>query len=912
MKKKCRLGIDWGLQVLAFFVRGLLSLRYRIKVKGLENLSSADFLSSGGILFLPNHSAEIDPVILETILWKQFRPRPLVVDRFYYLKGFQWLLELVGALPLPSMDITGNKWRQKKIEAQFAHIVEACKEKGNFLIYPSGKLKSTGLEVIGGASFVHRLLQTCPEIHVVLVRVSGLWGSQFSRALTGYSPDFGKTVWNGAKILCKNGVFFTPRREILIEFEIPSKEFPRDAQRLVFNQFLEKWYNRYPEPGPEPLSFVSYAFWKEEFPEVTRTTTPSGKKGGEKPVPKGVEDEVLSYLETLSGQSRQLIDRGMYLSQDLGLDSLDMVQVYLFLDKRYGISDLAPGDLMSVEDVCQAALGHREERERVIDQREIKRKWPNEVKRSSPKIPEGKTLQEVFLNGVDERGSEVACADSFSTFSYRQLKMRALLLASQFKSFPGTHIGVMLPSSIGAYLVIFAILLSKKIPVMLNWTAGERALDHALETTKMDVVITSLRFLDRLENGDLGKIESLFFFLEELKEKISWRDKLGAFFFQYLNAKKLLFKLGLNSILETDPAVILFTSGTESLPKGVPLSHENLLSNQRASLEIAGLKSEDIFYGILPPFHSFGFSVTGVFPLLAGLRVYYAPDPTDSRSLERDIAQWKPTVFCSAPSFIAGLFHIAQPESLQSLRLIVSGAEKTPQVLFEYVQEHLPKAELLEGYGITECAPVVAIDRPGEGHRGVGKPLPNLELLILDSGTLVPVARGNEGEVCIAGPSVFSGYFGVNKNCFFTLNGKRWYLSGDRGKIEPSGHLILVGRLKRFTKIGGEMVSLGGLEEDLIRIAVEKKWVTTLPKEGPILAVSAFDKETDKPALILFTTFLVSKEDVNYALRDQGLGRIVKISEVRPLEKIPLTGTGKTNYRLLDEMSVSQSLPIST
>jgi long-chain-fatty-acid--[acyl-carrier-protein] ligase len=213
---------------------------------------------------------------------------------------------------------------------------------------------------------------------------------------------------------------------------------------------------------------------------------------------------------------------------------------------------------------------------------------------------------------------------------------------------------------------------------------------------------------------------------------------------------------------------------------------------------------------------------------------------------------------------------------------------------------------LLEGYGITECSPIVTLDRIDEPHAGVGKPIPGVELLILDEARKGPAAHGSEGEVCISGPNVFSGYLGSPRTPFVTVDGKQWYLSGDRGYLDERGYLILSGRLKRFVKIGGEMVSLGGLEEELNKLAKEKNWLKG-DEEGSILAVSAQEKEADKPTIVLFTTFSITKEDVNLALKECGYGRIVKIAEVRVLEQIPLTGTGKTDYRLLDEMKNDQN-----
>ncbi len=891
-----------GLYLIFWLVRLVVALRYRLVVKGIDKLTLDSFKRSGGIVFLPNHPAEIDPILLEMILWRTFRPRPLVVEHFYHLKGFRFFMDMVKAMPLPTMDAMANKWRGKKVEKQLNQVIDELKNKKNFLIYPSGRLKQTGMELIGGASFVHHLLQVCPEVNLVLIRTTGLWGSKFSRALTGASPDFGKVLWECVKILLKNGIFFAPKRDVIVEAEPPPADFPFQGSRLEFNKSLEDWYNRYPEKGPEPLKLVSYAFWKKELPKVYIPTS-QPQPIEERSVPKKIQEEVFSHLASFCGRPAEKIERKMHLSHDLGLDSLDVANLYLFLDERYAISNLLPGDLHTVEDVLQAAAGYkrgREDEESVAAER--KYAWPEE-KRLPLELPSGKTVQEAFLHSVDRNRSLIACCDALSgPLTYRKLKLAVLLLSDKFRKLPGKHIGIMLPSTSGAYLVILAVLFSGKVPVMINWTSGVKALDHAADLTELKVVITSSRFLDRLENDELGKIEEMFLFLEDVRKSVSFGDKLRALALSMISLRSLLKRLHLHQISSSDPAVILFTSGTEALPKGVPLSHFNLLSNQRACLATVPLLPEEILLGTLPPFHSFGFSVTGLYPLLIGMRVYFSPNPNDSHGLAREIAEWKPTLFCCAPSFIKAIFRVSKPEQLHSLHIIVSGAEKTPQELFDYAKEHLPKVQFLEGYGITECSPVVTIDRLGEPHRGVGKPLLGVDLMIMDSASLQSLPPGQEGEVCIAGPNVFNGYLGNPRDPFVTINNQRWYASGDRGLLSEEGHLILSGRLKRFIKIGGEMISLGGIEDELMHLARERRWITG-HEEGPALAVSVREKETEKPVIILYTIFAISKEDVNSALKSSGMGRIVKISEVRTLDQIPLTGTGKTHYRLLDELA---------
>jgi hemoglobin/transferrin/lactoferrin receptor protein len=188
------------LRSIAFGIaRGLLSLRYTVTIKGEREISQK-LSSSKGALFLPNHPAEIDPILLMAYLGPKYFPRPMVVEHFYRLKGFQWILDLIGAMPIPTMEEKANVWRGKEVAKIFKDVLKSIESGDSFVIYPAGKLKSSGKELIGGASFVHSLLESSPDIDVVLIRTTGLWGSSFSRAHTGKSPDFGKTLFYAERI----------------------------------------------------------------------------------------------------------------------------------------------------------------------------------------------------------------------------------------------------------------------------------------------------------------------------------------------------------------------------------------------------------------------------------------------------------------------------------------------------------------------------------------------------------------------------------------------------------------------------------------------------------------------------------------------------------------------------------------
>jgi len=877
------------LSLFYWVFRFLLSLRYRIEVTGLEEIEQGD----RGMLICPNHPAEMDPLIMIAVFWKKFKLRPLVIEHFYYQKGLRFFMDLVRVLPIPSMDV-GNQWKVKQVEKLKQKIIQKLSEGENFLIYPSGSLMRGPEEKVGGASLVSDILCEIPDTRVILVRTTGLWGSTFSRAITGHSPDFGKTLFHGFKILLKNGIFFAPKRTIKVEIEETPEDFPKRGEKMEINRSLENWYNK---EGPQPFVRVSFAFWKEEYPEVTAQDIPSSHEE-EVEVPEETRAQILGYLSKMTRRIPSELKPEVHLFNDLGLDSLDVSQINTFLEDRFDISGIAPGQLQTIHDVMQAAAGVVKPSERPKPEKK-KSKWPRKGDRPSIEIPKASTLQEAFLLSCQRLSDHTACADSLSgAFSYNRFKRAALVLALEIEKMPGEHIGILLPSSVVAYVTIFATLLAGKIPVMLNWTMGFRNLEHAQEVCKLEVVLSSFRFLSRLEHADFGKVDDALLLLEKLRGDISFTTKWKGLLRSFYSTKSLLKKMPKVPKAD-DQAVVIFTSGTETLPKGVPLSHKNLLSNQRNALASVHLYPSDTLYGVLPPFHSFGFSITGILPILSGIRVCYAPDPTDGRALANDIEHYKPTVFCCAPSFVMGMLRVAEDRQLESLRLVVTGAEKAPEELYHTL---IAKGKVvLEGYGISECSPVVTLERENEPHQGVGHPLPQTELMVIDPETEEVLEEGAVGEICIHGPSVFSGYIGVDRNPFIKRKGKKWYRSGDRGRIDSDGTLILTGRLKRFVKIGGEMISMGGLEEDLLKICREKGYFQG-KKEGIPLAVVTLGRESEKPQLVLFTIFDLDRDALNTALREMGHGRLIKISEVRKIEEIPTTGTGKTQYRMLEEM----------
>lgn len=889
---------------LLYFLRFSLWFRYRVTIKGLEHLNPEELNKPGGVLFLPNHPTTfVDPTLVAMAVWKKYPIRPVIVEYMYYAPLIHPVMKFMRAVPIPQFVNSSNSLKKKRADQVLEVIIDELKQKENFLIYPAGKTKHQAREVIG-ASGVHRIIQSVPEANVVLVRTTGLWGSKFSRALTGgAAPDMFGTIFWGIKKALKNLLFFTPRRNVTIEFQPAKPDFPYKGSRLEMNRYLEKWYNRpdgiLPHKGEEPgesLYLVSYSLWKEELPVVGA----SQKEEAEieiNSIPPKIQEKVKEKLFEMTQMPMSQIEPGMDLAGDMGIDSLDTAEILTFLDDQFNVAGVPVHELTTVGKVMAIAAKQISFGEETEEEQKDLSKWfrPNEGEMSV--LAKGETLPEVFLNSCSGKGRKVACGDAVAgILTYSDAKLRAVLLAEYIRHLPGEYIGIMLPSSVAAYITILACQLAGKIPLMVNWTVGPRHLESVVALSQVQVVLSSWAFLDRLDNVDLNGIEDLIVMLEDVRRQFTLIDKLKAYYRSKLSAKTLLSIFKIKDLKKESPAVLLFTSGTENMPKGVPLSHENVLSNQRATLEKVHLKQDDILLNILPPFHAFGFTLSGLIPLLSGMRVAYFPDPTDGRGLARAIEKWHATLICGAPSFLKGIFKNAEPDQLKSLTLCVTGAEKAPDDLFTMVNQ-LGHCRLLEGYGITECSPVLTVNMTGDQAKGVGLPLEGVELLVVSLDAHVPLPQGEQGLILVRGPNVFKGY--LNKGIaspFLQIEGKEWYSTGDLGFLDPDGSLIISGRLKRFIKIGGEMVSLAALEDALLKTVGQKAPAL----EGPLLAVCAKEETGEKAKIFVFTRFNTTLDEVNRALKESGFSNLVKVFKVQEIDEIPLMGSGKTHYRALE------------
>lgn len=531
-----------------------------------------------------------------------------------------------------------------------------------------------------------------------------------------------------------------------------------------------------------------------------------------------------------------------------------------------------------------------------------KSNWEEPIKRKRLIFPLGETIPEIFLKVCKEMKSRAACRDERAgELSYDDLQIRVILLADYIRKLPGKYIGILLPASVAVYVLILATELAGKIPLLINWTMGPRHLESVLELSKTQVVFTSKVFLERLPRVDLSCMQHLLVMLEDIREQLTFWDKFKAFWRSKQSVKSILKIFGIESMRKDDPAVLLFTSGTESIPKGVILSHNNVLTNHRDAVAVIPLFSDDVFLSFLPPFHAFGFTATGLFPILVGIRTIYYPDATDGRGIAKECEKWKVTLLCAAPTFFKRIFKLANRDQLKTLRVCIAGAERVSPELWDLFELMGKKEIVAESYGITECGPALTVNRPERAKKkGVGQALPSVEIIVVYPETFQPLQINEEGLILVRGDNVFSGYLNPDiESPFVEVMGKQWYKTGDMGYLDEDGYLTISGRLKRFIKIGPEMISLSAIEEVLQQAALQKGWVEQV-SEGPILAVIAKDVMFGKPKVILVATFPITVEEVNRAIREAGFSNLVKVNSVIEVFEIPLLGTGKINYRALD------------
>ncbi len=499
------------------------------------------------------------------------------------------------------------------------------------------------------------------------------------------------------------------------------------------------------------------------------------------------------------------------------------------------------------------------------------------------------------------RGRRLQAADSLGNEAGgRTLLTRVLVLRRalrrEFLSDDEQFIGVLLPPSVGGVAVNIALAMDRRISANLNYTVSSNVLNHCIDDVGIKHVLTSEKFYDKLDlelDADVVKLESL-------KDRVTIMDKAIGFAQANLIPAFLLdWILGLNKIKADDLLTVIFTSGSTGMPKGVQLSNANISHNVEAIDRAVRLDSNDTALGILPFFHSFGYSVTLWAVNLLGPAGVFHFNPLDAKQVGKLAGKYKASVLLATPTFLKGYMRRITPEQFANLDVVVVGAEKMPKEQFEAFEKRFG-VRPVEGYGTTELSPLVSVNIPPSRSQAkfqkdrqegsVGRPLPGVAAKIVEPETDRELLAGEDGMLMITGPNVMQGYANREEQTREAIQ-DGWYVTGDIAHIDSEGFIYITGRLKRFSKIAGEMIPHGKVEEEL-----EKQLREGDDDDVTRVCVTAVpDAKKGEKLIVLHLQTEQSVDDLRKGLSEVGLPNLFIPSpdSFYVVDEIPMLGTGK-------------------
>lgn len=528
--------------------------------------------------------------------------------------------------------------------------------------------------------------------------------------------------------------------------------------------------------------------------------------------------------------------------------------------------------------------------------------WERFINRQKP-------LQHHWLEQAKSRLFREAVVDA-QGMQLNNLKFitAVLVFVKQLKTLLGAekHIGVLLPSSAVGAIVNMALFVMGKVPVNLNYTLSQETMQKALAKANIQHVITSEKFLRKLTEKGFDfewLLAEKAIFAEDLAKSTARSQKIRSLLTALFAPTWLIKQRYFAESALTDTATILFSSGSEGDPKGIELSHKNLLTNIKQVSELLNFRKDDVILNSLPIFHSFGLTVTTLMPLCEGVKMVSCADPTDGATIGKLAARHQVSILFGTSTFFRLYCRNKKLHSLmfQHVRMVIAGAEKLKADVREAFRLKFG-LEIYEGYGATETAPVAAVNMPSildpdtlkeftfNQAGTVGLPLPGTVIKIVDPETLQELATGEDGLILIGGGQVMKGYLNdaeKTEAVITEIDGVRYYQTGDKGHIDEKGFITIVDRYSRFAKIGGEMISLGAVEEALGNVFGET---------AQFSATTVSDDKKGESVVLLVKSDL-ALEEVKAQIKASGLPPIMQPSEVLLVEEIPLLGSGKIDFK---------------
>lgn len=501
------------------------------------------------------------------------------------------------------------------------------------------------------------------------------------------------------------------------------------------------------------------------------------------------------------------------------------------------------------------------------------------------------TLFHAFLDAISTYGRSAVLVEDLRQVeeTYGELLKKSLALGKLAKKItqPNENVGVLMPNVTNTICLIFGLSAFGRIPAMLNYTAGSAGIQNACTAACVKTIISSREFIQtaKLEETVAGLQGVNIIYLEDLRSRFTWLDKLWLMGFALWLPRLIAAKTN-----PYDPAVVLFTSGSEGKPKGVVHSHSSILANIAQIRSIIDFSLQDKFMMVLPLFHAFGFTCGAIMPLVAGSRLFVYPSPLHYRVIPEVIYDRGCTVLFGTSTFLGNYAKYANPYDFYKLRYVVAGAEKLNEEVRKTWADKFG-IRILEGYGATECAPVLAVNTPmANRHGSVGTLIPGLESKLEQ----VPGIEDG-GLLSVRGPNVMLGYYLYDNPGVIQAYAEGWHSTGDIVHIDPDGFVFIKGRVKRFAKIAGEMVSLETVEA----IANEAS------PQHQHAATTQTDPQRGENIILFTTDNNLSREQLGSGAKALGSPELAIARKIVIVEALPLLGTGKTDYVTLKTMAES-------
>jgi len=496
-------------------------------------------------------------------------------------------------------------------------------------------------------------------------------------------------------------------------------------------------------------------------------------------------------------------------------------------------------------------------------------------------------LHQQFVRTAKQFEDKLAIVDRTlgKRLTYKEALIGALILEKKLEDHPPGFAGILLPNSAGSILAILATLFGGRVPVMINYSTGAEAnCRFAQKKCDFSTIITSRAFCKKIE---CPHVEGMVY-LEDIMASVSTLDKAGAFIKASLPVEMILRRVHRGN--EEDTMLILFTSGSERDPKAVQLTHRNVGSNVAGVCDYFHFTSDDVFLANLPFFHVFGQTANLWVPLSAGMTVVTQANPLEFKNVCESVREEKVTLFTGTPTFFWGYLRNSRPGDFDSCRIILAGADKCTEALRQGFLEKHGKV-MLEGYGTTETSPVIAANTPEFNRPGsVGRPIPGVTVRVENYETDEPCGPGVTGKILVKGDNVMKGYFDDFEQTALRIR-HGWYDTGDMGYVDEDGYLWHVGRLKRFLKIGGEMVSL---------VKVENALEELLPSEIECCVVEIPDALRGA-RIVAAVTEEIDEKGIMKRLAEK-LTPIELPSRFVVVPEMPKMGSGKLDFRRITEM----------